>query len=55
MNHKKKTLLSIFKDLINQCDRIKFDERAIIRIIRIDQEIFIDKKLENSMREQKIN
>ncbi len=55
MNHKKKTLLSIFKDLINQCDRIKFDERAIIRIIRIDQEIFIDKKLENWMREQKIN
>ncbi len=55
MNHKKKTLLSIFKDLINQCDRIKFDERAIIRIIRIDQEIFIDKKLENWMREQEIN
>jgi hypothetical protein len=55
MNHKKKTLLSIFKNLINQCDRIKFDERAIIRIIRIDQEIFIDKKFENWMREQKIN
>jgi hypothetical protein len=55
MNHKKKTLLSIFKNLINQCDRIKFDERAIIRITRIDQEIFIDKKLENWMREQKIN
>jgi hypothetical protein len=55
MNHRKKTLLSIFKDLINQCDRIKFDERAIIRIIHIDQEIFIDKKLENWMREQKIN
>jgi hypothetical protein len=55
MNHKKKILLSIFKDLINQCDRIKFDERAIIRIIRIDQEIFIDKKFEDWMREQKIN
>ncbi len=55
MNHKKKTLLSIFKDLINQCDRIKFDERAIIRTIRIDQEIFIDKKLENWVREQEIN
>ncbi len=36
IDHKKKTLLSIFKDLINQCDRIKFNERAIIRIIRID-------------------
>ncbi len=55
MNHKKKTLLSVFKNLINQCDRIKFDKRAIIRIIRINQEIFIDKKLENWMREQKIN
>jgi hypothetical protein len=47
INHKKKTLLSIFKDLINQCDRMRFNERAIIRIIRINQEIFIDKKLEN--------
>jgi hypothetical protein len=36
INHKKKTLLSIFKDLINQCDRIKFNKRAIIRIICID-------------------
>jgi hypothetical protein len=55
IDHKKKTLLSIFKDLINQCDRIKFNERAIIRIIRIDQEIFIDKKLENWVRAQEIN
>jgi hypothetical protein len=55
INHKKKTLLSIFKDLINRCDRTKFNERAIILIIRIDQEIFIDKKLENWMRAQKIN
>jgi hypothetical protein len=55
INHKKKTLLSIFKDLINQCDRIKFNERAIIRIIRIDQKIFIDKKLENWMRAREIN
>ncbi len=55
INHKKKTLLSIFKYLINQCDWIKFNERAIIRIIRIDQEIFIDKKFENWMRAQDIN
>jgi hypothetical protein len=55
INYKKKTLLSIFKDLINQYDRIKFNERAIIRIIRIDQEIFIDKKLEDWMRAQDIN
>ncbi len=55
INHKKKTLLSIFKDLINQCDRITFNERAIIRIIRINQKIFIDKKLEDWVRAQKIN
>jgi hypothetical protein len=55
IDHKKKTLLSIFKDLINQCDQIKFNERAIIRIIRIDQKTFIDKKLEDWMRAQDIN
>jgi hypothetical protein len=55
IDHKKKTLLSIFRDLINQCDRIKFNKRAIIRIIHIDQKIFIDKKLENWMRAQEIN
>jgi hypothetical protein len=55
INHKKKTLLSIFKNLINQCDRIRFNERAIIRIIRTDQEIFIDKKFEDWMRAQEIN
>jgi hypothetical protein len=55
MNHKKKTLLSIFKDLINQCDRMRFNERAIICIIRINQEIFIDKKLEDWVRAQEIN
>jgi hypothetical protein len=55
IDHKKKTLLSIFKDLINQCDRIKFNERAIIRIIRIDQEIFINKKLKNWVHAQDIN
>jgi hypothetical protein len=55
INYKKKTLLSIFKNLVNQCDQIKFNERAIIRIIRINQEIFIDKKFENWMRAQEIN
>ncbi len=44
-----------FQRLINQYDCIKFDKRAIIRIICTVQEIFLDKKLENWMREQKIN
>jgi hypothetical protein len=34
---------------------MRFNERAIIRIIRINQEIFIDKKFEDWMRAQKIN
>jgi hypothetical protein len=55
INHKKKTLLSIFKNLINQCDRTKFNERAIIRIICMNQKIFIDKKLEDWVRAQEIN
>jgi hypothetical protein len=55
INHKKKTLLSFFKDLINQCDWIKFNKRAIIRITRINQETFIDKKLEDWVNAQEIN
>ncbi len=54
IDHKKKTLLLIFKDLINQCDRIEFNERAIIRIIRVDQEIFIDKKLKTECARKKL-
>jgi hypothetical protein len=34
---------------------MRFNERAIIHIIRIDQEIFIDKKFKDWMRAQKIN
>jgi hypothetical protein len=34
---------------------MRFNERAIIRIIHINQEIFIDKKLEDWMRVQEIN
>jgi hypothetical protein len=55
VDHKKKTLLSVFKDLINQCDRIEFNERAIVCIIRTDQETFINKKLEDWVRAQDIN
>jgi hypothetical protein len=55
INNKKKTLLSIFKDFINQCDWIKFNQFAIICIININQEIFIDKKLEDWVRAQQIN
>jgi hypothetical protein len=47
IDHKKKTLLLTFKDLINLCDRMRFDERAIIWIMHTSQEIFIETKLKN--------
>jgi hypothetical protein len=40
--------------LINFCDRWKFIERAIVRIIPIDQQTFIDTKLKNWIYEQEI-
>jgi hypothetical protein len=54
LNHKTKTLMSIFKNLINFCDRIRFDKRAIIRIICMSQEIFIETKLKDWINAQNI-
>jgi hypothetical protein len=54
INHKKKTLLSIFKNLINQCDRMRFNERAIIRIIRIDQKSSSIKSLKTEYARKKL-
>ncbi len=54
IDHKKKTLLSIFKDLINLCDRMRFEKHAIIRTIRTSQEIFIDTKLKDWISAQEI-
>ncbi len=54
MNHKKKTFLSLFKDLINLCDWMRFDERAIIWIIRTNQETFIETILKNWINAQDI-
>ena len=45
MNHKKATLFSVFKSLINQCDCIDLVINAVVSIIRIDQKTSIEKTL----------
>jgi hypothetical protein len=37
IHHKKKTLISMFKSLINQCDRVDISINFMIRMIRTDQ------------------
>jgi hypothetical protein len=55
INHKKKTLLSIFKDLIKQCDRINVNERAIIRIITLIKKSSSIKNLKIECARKKLN
>lgn len=54
IDHKKKTLISIFKALINQCDRTGILINSLIRAIRTGQETFIGKQLKNWMQAQNI-
>jgi hypothetical protein len=53
-NHREKTLMLIFKDLINRCDRSDIAIDSMIRIIRTNQETSINKRLENWIINQKI-
>jgi hypothetical protein len=54
IDHKEKTLISVFKSLINQCDRIDMIVNFMIRIIRSDQKTFIENKLKKWIQNQKI-
>jgi hypothetical protein len=54
MNHREKTLMFVFKNLINRCDRSNITINSMIRIIRTSQETSIDKRLENWIIYQKI-
>ena len=54
IDHKKVTLLFVFKSLINQCDRADLATNAIVFVIRFDQEISIEEKLKTWINEQKI-
>jgi hypothetical protein len=54
IDHKEKTLISMFKSLINQCDRIDMSINFMIRMIRNDQETFIENKLKKWIQKQKI-
>ena len=53
-DHKEKTLIFVFKSLINQYDRVDLTTNSIIKIIRIDQKTSIDKWLKNWILQQNI-
>ncbi len=46
MNYKEKTLISMFKSLINRCDKAEMIIKSIVKKIRNDQETSIDLQLE---------
>ena len=54
IDHKEKTLLSIFKILINQCDRAGMTIHSLVAAICTRQKISIEKKLEAWMIDQNI-
>ncbi len=53
-DHREKTLLSIFKKLINKCDRSNIIIKSMMRIIRSNQKTSINKHLENWIINQRI-
>jgi hypothetical protein len=53
-DHRKKTLMLVFKNLINKCDRSDIAIDSMIRIIRTSQKTSINKRLENWIINQKI-
>ncbi len=53
-DHREKTLMFVFKSLINRCDRSGIAINSMIRIIRTNQETSIDKRLEDWIINQRI-
>jgi hypothetical protein len=53
-NHREKTLMLVFNDLINRCDRSDIAIDSMIRIIRTNQETSINKRLEDWIINQRI-
>ncbi len=53
-DHREKTLMFVFKDQINRCDRSDITIDSMIWIIRTNQETSIDKRLEDWIINQKI-
>ena len=53
-NHKKSTLLSIFKFLIQHCDRVDIVFQLLVSSIKIEQKTFIDSTLKQWLLNQKI-
>jgi hypothetical protein len=53
-DHKEKTFLSVFKDLINRCDRSDIVINSMIKVIRSNQKTSIEQRLEDWIIDQKI-
>jgi hypothetical protein len=53
-NHREKTLVFVFKNLINRCDESDITINSMMRIIRSNQKTSINKHLENLIINQKI-
>ncbi len=54
IDHKEKTLISVFREVINQCDRAGLIVKSMIRVIRCDQETFVELQLKNWVTDQNI-
>jgi hypothetical protein len=54
IDHKEKTLILVFKSLINQCDRVDMSINFMIRMIRNDQKTSIENKLKKWIQNQNI-
>jgi hypothetical protein len=51
-DHKEKTLISVFRDQINKCDRADLIVRFMIRVIKCDQKTSVDLQLKNWVADQ---
>jgi hypothetical protein len=54
IDHQEKTLMSMFKSLINKCDRTELIIKSMIKKIRSEQKISIDIKLKDWISDQNI-
>jgi hypothetical protein len=54
IDHKKRTLMSVFKTLINRCDRAELIINSMIKKIRSEQETLIDTQLKDWISDQSI-
>jgi hypothetical protein len=54
-NHKQETLLRVIKHVINLCDRLEFEIKLCVQVIRINQEASFDTVIQNFVKRQDID